>query len=700
MRKYRLEIAVKRLYGLLNMSSSARIVFSVRFSTFPEIFIRPQQGGGGGVIEASPAGDRILSLTYCVCHKAEFQLDDNEIRRLFPAECFCRLYDENQIRTSGASIESVTAAASLTWVCPCPLMTERAADSRQHANYAMCDANGQIMGYAEMSCRVVTVNNISSPSVSSSPACMSIPTTTGPSTLPTSNGHLIMNGKPYVIRVIVDNKENKKKKKIKSTKSDHHSSSGVITSGEETGTVVAVNDPSLEKKGTDSQNYHGESKNNVIRSRSGSKNRGGGGRRIVETVGTAKKKTLLYILQYDVAYQIQSNCGTLYATLKREFTPLNAVTVNEKSKPMIDKVDNLVQGISKLANIALQLANQLAESAGESYTNVSSDEKTRRNPVNKLPIPREGSVAHFLMYQVLFQLQCLGTSLCYVTAVYHQPLEVQISSLHHQHVKFIKKLAVEVQELTKYINIIVQSTIDGTFGSNKVLSSRSTSTYSSSFSSSSSSNSSSSRSSSSARSEGREGSSVESVPNVPLDDKKAPSVSFPVAVASVPQPLVQEQSNTQITKPPVYQGYTSTPYSSSSLPTPGGYSVSTVAPPGDTLSQAVGANTSNFLPSQLMTTPSTTDLIGRDLSIHGTTSAAPPTSFVSTAATAQQGTTFQNALHFYSSTGGVPAAQPVQPSSGVNVSAGIKQPPVISGGVPAPQPVQPSSGVNVSAGIK
>ncbi|RNF26636.1 uncharacterized protein Tco025E_01428, partial [Trypanosoma conorhini] len=539
-RRCRLEIAVKRLHGLVNMSSSARVVFAVRFSSFPEIFIRPQIGGGGGVVERAPAGDRILSLTYNVCHKAEFYLSDDEYRRIFPAQCVCRVYDEGQQQ------------ASLSWLCPCPLSTAPAAEARQHSNYAMCDGAGKTMGFAEMSCRVVPAEEAMLPTAVV-PGATATSVVSRQLSSPVATSKLTVNGKPYLIRVVLDgaggHKRSKRSHKMK--QGGHRGSSPAKPATSGAGVVVDGTLPQKEAEKS-SQGRPLEAADAHGRRRSTS---------------PAKKKTLLHVLQYDVAYQIQSNCGTLYATLKREFAPLDAVAVNEKSKPMTDKLDCVVQRILKSANIVIQLANQIAESSGTDYTDASVEGNGRRNPVNKLPLPREGSVAHFLTYNVLFQLQCLGTSLCHLTSAYRQPLKVRLSTLHRQHLKYIKHLCVEIQELTKCINIIVQSTIDRSFAGGDAFSKLSASAYSSDFTSSVSSTSiAPSRSSSGGRSSVQRSSTVESVSSASVSGTKVLNKPLPTLTNATSRPAVQLNANEQPSSAPPPQGFSvATPFPLSSV---------------------------------------------------------------------------------------------------------------------------------------
>ncbi|RNF07922.1 hypothetical protein TraAM80_03070, partial [Trypanosoma rangeli] len=539
-RRFRLEIAVKRLHSLVNMSSSARIVFAVRFSSFPEIFLRPQTGGGGGVVERAPAGDFILSLTYNVCHKAEFYLNDDEYRKIFPAQCVCRVYDEGQPH------------APVSWVCPCPLSTVQVAAGRQHSNYAMCDSAGKTMGFAEMSCRVVPMDEAML-STAVVPGATASSAVSRQASLPVATSNLTVNGKPYVIRVILDGAdgERRKKRMHKMTRGGHRDSSPAKLTSSGAGAVVEGTLPQKEAE----KSLRGRPLASTHESnRRGSKS-------------TVKKKTFFHVLQYGVAYQIQSNCGTLYATLKREFTLLDAVAVDEKSKPITDKLDCVVQQILKSANIVIQLANQLAESSGMDYTSASVEDSSRRNPVNKLPIPREGSVAHFLMYHVLFQLQCLGTNLCHLTTAYRQPLEVRLSTLHRQHVKYIKYLCIEVQELTTRINIIVQSTIDRSFAGGGTFSKFSTPAYSSKFTSSvSSACTVSSRSSSGGGSSGQGSSTVESVSSASSSGPKVLDKPLPTLTHFVSQPVVYSNTNEQPSSVPSPQGFSAETQIPVSLP--------------------------------------------------------------------------------------------------------------------------------------
>ncbi|EKF31731.1 hypothetical protein MOQ_004427 [Trypanosoma cruzi marinkellei] len=539
-RRYRLEIAVKRLHGLVNMSSLARIIFVVRFSSFPEIFIRPHISGGGGVVVQSSTGDGILSLTYNVCHKAEFCLTDDECREMFPAQCVCRMYDEGQRQ------------ASVSWVCPCPLLTAQAAEGRRHSNYAMCDGAGKTMGFAEMSCRVIHIDERVLSSLAD-PGANSPSVVSGPVPPSTPTAKLTVNGKPYVIRVVVDGTDvgEGKKRRHRRTQGGHQES--LPENSPSSGAVIAVDGKSAQKN---EEKRTGDCRLENA-DECGQRKRG----------SASRKKTLLHILQYDVACQIQSNCEMLYATLRREFTPLDAVNVNAKTKPVTEKADCVVQRILQSANVVIQIANQLAESSGQEHTSTPVEDHGRRQPVNNLPLPREGSVAHFLTYQVLFQLQCLGMNLHHITTLYRRAMDVRLSTLHSQHLKFIKKLCLDVQELTKCINIIVQSTIDRSNGDDKADSKSSKTTYSSHFTSgSSSSESSSSLLSSGGRSTRRISSTVESVSSPSTAGSKLLATSFSLLTPSTSRGVSNPNVSDKMPSMPSPQGYsfdTSLPSSAS-----------------------------------------------------------------------------------------------------------------------------------------
>ncbi|CCW68870.1 unnamed protein product [Phytomonas sp. Hart1] len=179
----------------------------------------------------------------------------------------------------------------------------------------------------------------------------------------------------------------------------------------------------------------------------------------------AKVNTLLCTLRYNVAYQLQSISEFISRALKHDHECLNKVQLSRNSKDLESDITKSVEYIVKLCNIVLQISNQLAENGNALETTehfpVEIETALRRNPVNKLPVPTKGSVAHFAMYEVLFQLQYVGANLSYVTLAYHKALEIPLDTLSKQDQTFCHELDHTIQILNKQLNILIQSTVDG-----------------------------------------------------------------------------------------------------------------------------------------------------------------------------------------------------------------------------------------------
>nr|CCC93086.1 unnamed protein product [Trypanosoma congolense IL3000] len=456
LRKYRLEIAVRKIYDLKHVSSSARIVFSVQLPHFPVIFIQPQIRGNESIVEFSPEGDRVLSVSYNVCHKAEFSISNSDCRRMFPTQCSCRLYDE--------ALSPPTAEDSaLLWLCPCPFVEHHNAQPFRGAHFEMRATDGRVMGTAIMSCRIVPVDCVAVAPAASSAAF----TVSAPTMLTGSSGLIAIDGRPYIIRVIIDRRLfSHKDRKEMSNRVGRRSSIGKQPERcSNSLTVVgpaAVSAPPSYEEG---EVLHRETFQAVV---GDDLNVSKTSQKGEDSAVSEERNTFLYFLQYNVAYQISSVCRLLHSTLKREFAALNAVVIDNMMSHTTDTIDNHTQDVLKLANIMFQVANKLVTSGGINSADMTASEEACHNPVNKLPTPSSGSAVHFLVNRVLYQLQCVGANLCHMTSTYPKLLRVPLSTMDPEHVKFLTDLASHINELTKLVNIFVQSTIDGSFGT-KVL---------------------------------------------------------------------------------------------------------------------------------------------------------------------------------------------------------------------------------------
>jgi lambda repressor-like predicted transcriptional regulator len=452
---YRLEVAVKRVYGLspLIAGTASKIAVEVHFLDFPSIVVHPQ---------GFAVGD---SVTYNVCHKADFRMTAEQTAAVFPAVCQCHLSNESKSNV----------LTSARWSCPCTLLlTQNGGTSTMQRTYANCvirSAAGEPVGYAEMSCVVIPLAPPSAPSPppaapalqqqmlvasSASPHVASTTATTSASPLPPPQQQLSASspatqktsqeseqGKPYIVRVVVGESDRKRR-------GGCHDRQGKDDDDESIQEGVA-----LTHNGAGS--HCGSPLHRV-------------------PINIANEESLLYVLQYDVAYQLQSLSETIAAALQREHPVLSGTSLAGESKDgglsiskLTKTIDHTVAQMVRLANIVLQVANQLIDGspaparAGTSRE-VKDMARQKRNPVNKLPTPADGSVGHYLQYDVLYQLQCLGTNLTYVTLAYRDVLDTPLSAIPKQHADFCLDLGDGVQRLTKLLNILIQSSVDGAFG--------------------------------------------------------------------------------------------------------------------------------------------------------------------------------------------------------------------------------------------
>ncbi|KPI83200.1 hypothetical protein ABL78_7780 [Leptomonas seymouri] len=452
---YRLEVAVKRVYGLspLVAVTSSKISVEVHFLDFPSIVVHPQ---------GFAVGD---SVTYNVCHKADFRMTAEQAASVFPAVCQCNLSADTDTNLS----------KNTQWLCPCALFPSHGDGQldalpqqppRTYVNCVIRSPAGETLGYAEMSCAVFSLappRQLSPPPVAPSqqmptwshapppataaaaaavPASLLPPPATSPDThKPNLESE---QGKPYIVRVVVGESDRRRR-------------------GARLGRRDSEGD---DERSREVAPAHGDA--------SGGGRHSSPVRRV--SANTASKESLLYVLQYDVAYQLQSLSETTAAVLLREHTVLTNTPLSSGGKgdgvnieKLTKSIDRSVAQMVKLSNIVLQVANQLIDNSPAPPRTGASREvngmaQQKRNPVNKLPIPADGSVGHYLQYDVLYQLQCLGTSLAYVTLAYRDTLETPLSAIPQQHAEFCLSLGDEVQKLTRLLNILIQSSVDGTLG--------------------------------------------------------------------------------------------------------------------------------------------------------------------------------------------------------------------------------------------
>nr|CCC50739.1 conserved hypothetical protein, fragment [Trypanosoma vivax Y486] len=340
---------------------------------------------------------------------------------MFPSSCSCRLYDE---------VRRLSVPNSpLTWVCPCPLVSDRTIPAPAQDTFAMCTAEGVIMGRVEMSCCVVPVGGELDPSLTTDPAPNGGLIVTSPVQFNGPAGVIAVNGKRYVIRVLIDGYPGRSRKK---------KSSGVTVSS--SGTAAIVNS----KSEGPTEGAHGGHESHA----------GKGG-----TTDDTEKDCLLYSMQHNVVFQLQSICEVLRATLKRDFKALDSRSINKSQKDNAESLERSVKGIRKYSNVMLQLTVQLIESAGGTYKGSADCGGTGAISAEGFPLPRKGSLAQFLVNNVLSQLESLGACLYHVTKVHRQQLEVPMSVLEHQHVKCLRKLDCSIQDANKQVNILVQSSL-------------------------------------------------------------------------------------------------------------------------------------------------------------------------------------------------------------------------------------------------
>ena len=167
----------------------------------------------------------------------------------------------------------------------------------------------------------------------------------------------------------------------------------------------------------------------------------------------AKRHTLLHVLHYDIHCQLSSICDHVLSILKRDCTKLEQVAV-PKGNSLIQNVEKTVTSIVRSINIVVQLIRDMVPEA-------TSSSATRPN---KLSTPKQDSMAQFLQFEVLYQLQSLANLLHDLVVGAREQLEMPLSSFHRQHQKVFRTLAKEVGGMSRLVNIIAQAAADGLFG--------------------------------------------------------------------------------------------------------------------------------------------------------------------------------------------------------------------------------------------
>lgn len=413
---YCLEVAIRRLHGLpasptIDPAAAWGGPIVVQFLDFPGIIITPQPSAPNRNDNRTAAPEEPGSVAYNICHTAVFTQEATVLEGQLPTNCTC--FFRNSPKKQ--------------WLCPCPLTPSKPAPP--HLLFVTCVARhtdtGAATGQIDMYCCVYPSGDSGTSAVASySPAGAAVPTN-NTATPPMQLVPQSTVAKPYIVRVVIDGQHEGRARKQRTTGSP----------------------TTLQQLREGVQHPRGSLSSSCL--------------------PCADESTFLYVLQYDIAYQLQSTSEFLATTLKHEGNQLGAVTLKRRNNDLTMSIDKHVKRIIRLANIVLQIANQLLCSRGTftagtgTTRRLDGEEVFKRQPVNKLHMPKEGTVAHYAMYDVLFQIQCVGANLAYTVAAHRKALEVPLHTLPPEHVAFCRQLENEVQLLTRKVNIMIQTAMAG-----------------------------------------------------------------------------------------------------------------------------------------------------------------------------------------------------------------------------------------------
>lgn len=464
MERLRLEIAVKKIrlkkaINLTQVGKSRSVAIIIQFLDFPDIIIHPL-----GTTRLLQEQEKTLQeISFNVSHKADFMLQETVRQSVFPTQCFCTLVE---------LLEKDKARVLGKWASGCAwIPTDTTATGRVYMTVEIHNRHGEAVGTVEISSRVLgaashekTAQSIkvappqrrTSDMPSSSILLSNFLTKAGPTaashtdatSLTSSPGHRTKKA-PQKIRVVIK-----------------ESGSGALLAHHGAVPVAPLVDPSVPAGNglTDPTELAVAPPgplppNNPVFSAAPPPSD-----REHNSSFVGEKRSLLAVLRYDVVYQLQSTSETLAASLKREERFLSKCSCNESGARLLRLIEKHVQKMLKILNVLLQFANRLASSPTRgTFREVTDDVQQRyhRNPINRLKTPPKGSVGYFLMFDVLYQLQCVETHLSYLLESYEKELNIPIHTVDPTVGAYCSASEEEVHHLMKYVNILVQSAIDG-----------------------------------------------------------------------------------------------------------------------------------------------------------------------------------------------------------------------------------------------
>ena len=169
----------------------------------------------------------------------------------------------------------------------------------------------------------------------------------------------------------------------------------------------------------------------------------------------SKKLTLLHLLQYDIVYQLKSAADTLRRILvQSKLVGLPTPTTSVLLRALCKNVRRIIRGV----NIVMQLVESVPRGGvaekGEGREAVAV-------PPIPLPIPPKRSVAEFLQFEVLYQLQGVAQQAAMILEDRARHLDFPLATLPEQHQKVFTTTARETQKLSRNINVCVQAALDG-----------------------------------------------------------------------------------------------------------------------------------------------------------------------------------------------------------------------------------------------
>lgn len=427
--RYRLEVAIKKIRQVSGFKEdNPKTSVVIQFLDFPDIVIYP-------LGDARKHSGSTYDIRYTVSHKADFLLEDTLKQCVFPTQCFCTLAEfvgKSKARVIGK------------WSTQCSYVRgSEVGNPREYATLTIRNNVGEEIGTVEMCSRVIPSPIADRSSRDDTPLHRVADSVRSPQSPGPSHSH-----------------------SRQSRFSDYGEPDGILNRPSPQKLRVVVRDNNNNNKHSSSPTNENNQQQMVDSPLAGAGRAGshGGGSR-------DEKRTLLSLLRYDVVYQLKSTSETLASTLKREEDLLSTTPCTKSAHGILKLIDQRVLRVLKITNIVLQMTNRLsAEPTHGTARDVTAEVQQRfyRNPINNIKTPIERSVGYYLMYNVLFQLQCVMTHLSYLLEAYERELDIPLELTDRSTITYCIDFERHAHGLMKYCNILVQSAVDGRLGSGQL----------------------------------------------------------------------------------------------------------------------------------------------------------------------------------------------------------------------------------------